>query len=229
VLLAGDQQRRKCLYGNNVLPFCERSKSIKKITFEISITQFLKNQLLFMKKILFPLLSIAVLFFSCKKDSDSPTPGNTFQLKINGTATTFKLMSATLISSTADNQKRLDISGTSEDGKTVFVLTIGEETAEGNGVTVGKHEVREFNDDDPNTPEDETIDSDAFVTLSFYSGSNLVTDVYAENGDITITADDESAHTVSGTFQQTLKSLNGGTDYTISDGSFNNIPYIVAN
>ncbi len=138
-------------------------------------------------------------------------------------------MSATLIRSTPDNQKRMDISGTSEDGKTVFVLTIGEETAAGNGLTTGKHDVRLFNDDDPNTPEDESIDSDAFVTLSFYSGSNLIGDLYAENGDITITGNDENAHTISGTFQQTLKSLDSGTDYTISNGSFSNIQYIVAN
>ena len=181
-----------------------------------------------MKKSLFALLTISVLFFSCKKNSDSPS-GNTFQLKLNGTVTTFTIVSATLIHSTGTNQKRLDISGTSEDGKTVFVLTIGEETASGNGVTVGKHDVRLFNEDDPNTGEDESIDTDAFVTLSIYSGSDLITDVYAENGDITITANDENAHTVSGTFQQTLTSLTGGTDYTISEGSFNNIEYTVVN
>jgi hypothetical protein len=94
---------------------------------------------------------------------------------------------------------------------------------------VGKHDVRLFNDDDPDTPEDESIDSDAYVTLSFYSGSTLITDTYAENGDITITGDDEGAHTVSGNFQQTLASLTGGTDYTISEGSFNNIQYTVVN
>jgi hypothetical protein len=183
-----------------------------------------------MKKFLFASLFMSILFLSCKKDSDSPASGdNTFQLKINGTATTFKVMSATLIRSTADNQKRLDISGTSEDGKTVFILTIGEETATGNGITTGKHDVRLFNDDDPNTSEDESIDSDAFVTLSFYSGANLITDVYAENGDITVTGNDENAHTISATFQQTLKSLGGGTDYTISEGSFNSIKYLVAN
>lgn len=182
-----------------------------------------------MKKIFFAPIFISILFFSCKKDSDSKSSGNTFQLTLNGTATTFKIMSATLIRSAADNQKRMDISGTSEDGKTVFILTIGEETSEGNGVTVDKHDVRLFNEDDPNTPEDESIDSDAFVTLSFYSGNNLITDEYAENGDITITGDDENAHTISGTFQQTLKSLSGGTDYTITAGSFNNIKYIVAN
>ncbi|HEX5149963.1 MAG TPA: hypothetical protein VFW07_00865 [Parafilimonas sp.] len=138
-------------------------------------------------------------------------------------------MSATLIRSIPDNQKRLDISGTSEDGKTVFILTIGEETASGNGVAISKHNVRLFNDDDPNTPEDEGIDSDAFVTLSFYVNSNLVTDVYAENGDISITNNDEDAHTISGTFQQTLKSLTGNSEYTISEGSFKNIKYMVAN
>ncbi len=182
-----------------------------------------------MKKFSCALLLISILFFSCKKDSASPaSSGDTFQLKINGTATTFKVMTATLIRSTADNQKRLDISGTSEDGTTVFILTIGEETATGNGITIGKHDVRLFNDDDPNTPEDESTDSDAFVTLSVYSGGNLITDVYSENGDITITGNDENAHTISGTFQQTLKS-SGGTDYTISEGSFNNLQYIVAN
>lgn len=182
-----------------------------------------------MKKLLPATLLFSILFFSCKKDSDSPASGNAFQLKINGITTTFKVITATLIRSTADNQKRLDISGTSEDGKTVFILTVGEETATGNGITTGKHDVRLFNDDDPNTSEDESIDSDAFVTLSFYSGGNLVTNVYTENGDITITANDENAHTISGTFQQILKSLNGGTDYTISEGSFNNIQYVVAN
>lgn len=182
-----------------------------------------------MKKFLFVSLSISVLFFSCKKDSDSPVSGNKFQLKLNGTLTTFNIMSATLARNTATNQKRLDISGTSEDGKTVFTLTVGEETAVGNGVTTGSHEVSLFNDDDPNTPEDESADSDAYVSLSFYSGSNLITGLYSESGDITITGIDENAHKVSGTFQQTLKSLDGGTDYTITEGSFNNLQYIVVN
>ena len=176
------------------------------------------------------MFSASVFFFSCKKDSHSPASGSsTFKLTLNGTVTNFKVTSATLIRSTADNQKRLDITGTSDDGKTVLTLTIGEETSTGNGVTTGKHEVRLFNDDDPNTPEDESVDSDAFVTLAFYSGSSLVTDVYAENGDITITGNDVSALTVSGTFQQTLKSNFGGSNYTISDGSFSNIKYLVAN
>ena len=183
-----------------------------------------------MRKGFFVLLTLPVLFFSCKKDSKSPSSsGNTFTLKLNGTSINFKVTSATLIRSTADNQKRLDIAGTSDDGKTVFVLTIGEETASGNGLTTGKHEVRLFNEDNPNTPEDESIDSDAFVTLSLYSGSNLITDTYIENGDITITGNDENAHTISGTFQQTLKSTGGGTEYTVSGGSFSNLKYIVAN
>ncbi|HYK46318.1 MAG TPA: hypothetical protein VEV83_14165 [Parafilimonas sp.] len=182
-----------------------------------------------MKKYLFVSFALCVSFFSCKKDSESPTPQTTFQLKLNGTLTTFNINSATLIRSTATDEKRLDIVGTSEDGQTVFVLTVGEETASGDGVSVGQHDVRLFNDDNPDTPEDESIDTDAYVTLSFYSGSTLITDTYAENGDITITGNDEGAHTVSGNFQQTLASLTGGTDYTISEGSFNNIQYTVVN
>jgi hypothetical protein len=180
-----------------------------------------------MKKFLF--ISISILFFSCKKDSDSPASGNKFQLKLNGTLTTFNLISATLARNSMTNQKRLDISGTSEDGKTVFTLTVGEETATGNGVAMGSHEVSLFNEDDPNTPEDESEGTDAFVSLSFYSGSNLITGLYSENGDITITGIDENAHKVSGTFQQALKNLNGGTDYTITEGSFNNLEYMVVN
>lgn len=183
-----------------------------------------------MKKVLYTLLA-AFLFFSCNKDSDSTPSGesNTFQLKLNGTLTTFKVGAATLTRSTTFNQKRLDINGTSEDGKTIFVLTIGEETATGNGVTTGRHEVRLFNDDDPTTSEDESEDSDAYVNLLFTTGSGTISDTYAENGDITVTDNDENAHTISGTFMQTLKSLTGGTDYTVTEGSLNNITYIVAN
>lgn len=189
------------------------------------------------KYLLILLIPVASLsFYSCKK-SDSTNPGgsgsSTFTANINGTAETFTLQATgTLIRSTADNQKRLDFNGISQDNKYRIILTIGEETSTGNAVTTGDHLVQLFNDDDPNTPQDESIDSDAFITLSTsIGGGSWFTDADSEKGNIHISSDNVSgtSGTISGSFTGTLTSLGGGTNYTITGGTFNNIKYSVLN
>jgi len=182
-----------------------------------------------MKKLFLLPLAALCLLASCKKSSTNSPVSTTFSAKVNGTAHTFTVESATFIRSVADNQKRLDITGTSEDGNIRLILTIGEETSAGNGIVIGDHTVRLFLDDDPGTAEDESIDSDAFVTLSTKIGSSWLTDVYQQYGNYSITANNISGTTISGTFTGTLTSLGGGTNYTITEGSFSNIKYTVLN
>ena len=182
------------------------------------------------KLILLPLAAIC-LMASCKKSGTTTTPtgSSSFTLKVNGVAHTFSLYSATLQRSTSTNQKRMDITGISEDSSYRVTFTIGEETSSGNGITTGSHTVRMFNDDDPATPADESIDTDAMVTLSRKVGADWITDVYKENGTFTITGNDISGTTISGTLSDTLVSMGGGTNYTLSEGSFSNIKYMVLN
>lgn len=183
-----------------------------------------------MNKVLVCFILSTLVLSSCSKSGSTPQSSNTFTVKVNGTATEFDLLSATLVRSTDTDEKRFDISGKSKDGKFLLALTVGEETDLGNGVTVGAHEVKLFNEDNPDTPEDESgIMSNAFVALAIYVGSSTVTDVFAENGTINITSCNEGSTTISGNFTITLESLTGGTDYTLSEGSFSNIQYRVLN
>jgi hypothetical protein len=183
-----------------------------------------------MRKFFLLLLAAVCLLASCKKSStNTPTTSNTFTAKVNGTTHTFTVDAATFIRSVTDNQKRLDITGTSEDGNFRLILTIGEETAVGNGILTGAHPVRWFLDDDPATSEDESIDSDAIITLSTKIGSSWLTDVYKQYGQYTVSANNISGTTISGTFTGTLTSMGGGTNYSITEGSFSNIKYTVLN
>jgi len=184
--------------------------------------------------LLVPIASLSL--YSCKKsdtNNSGGSGGGTFTATINGTSETFTLQATgTLIRSTADNQKRLDFNGISKDGQYRLIITVGEETSTGNGVTQGDHLVQLFNDDDPNTPQDESIDADAFLTLSTsLGGGSWLTDVDSEKGNIHISANSSNttSGTVSGSFNGTLTSLGGGTNYTITGGTFNNIKYSVLN
>ncbi|MDF2193008.1 hypothetical protein [Paraflavitalea sp. CAU 1676] len=207
-----------------------------------------------MKKLLLPLLCLAIAFTSCKKEKsiDSSDPGaptsgggngggndggnngpdGGLEVKLNGQTITFTVESATLLRSTQTNQKRLDINGLSKDGTKKIILTFGEETAVGNGMSVKTYKVKLFNEDDPNTPEDESDDSmDGFMTYGTKLGTNSwLFDVYSENGTFTITACNESAKKVSGTFKTTLSQMDDPTKkLEFTEGKFTNVAYMVLN
>ncbi|HEX2532179.1 MAG TPA: hypothetical protein VHK69_00510 [Chitinophagaceae bacterium] len=197
------------------------------------------------KRVFLAALCATLLFSSCQKEVSTenpsggqgpgpgPNPGPTggqFEAKINGTTTRFALRSATLLRSVPDDLKRMDITGESEDGTLMLILTIGDAPAAGNGVSVRDYIIDLFNEDDPDTPEDESAgNDDGFITIMQKQGNNTVTDVYAETGITKVTACDPAARKVTGTFSATLKSQTGGTDYTLTEGRFTNIPYVVLN
>jgi hypothetical protein len=188
---------------------------------------------------------VAFQLVSCQQEPDfdldpnnnNNNPGNppgsasgSFEAKVNGQLTTFKVTSATLLRSTQLNQKRLDITGESTDGTKRLILTFGEMTATGNGMAVKSYLVRLFNDDDPNTPDDESIDSDdGFTTWSEKIGNSWVTDVFAENGTMTVSSCDASAKKISGTFNVKDSSLTSGDVLNLTEGKFTNIGYMVVN
>ena len=175
-----------------------------------------------------------ICLFSCKKNNDTKNPdtSSTFTAKVNDTLITFNVQASTLLRSTDFNEKRFDVTGLSADGKLRLTLTVGEETALGNNVPVMDNIVTLFNDDNPSTPEDESeIMTNAFFTLSVAIGNNFFTDLDAENGHIIITGNNISGTTgnVSGSFNGILLSKDGGTNYTLTAGSFTNLKYTVLN
>ena len=196
-------------------------------------------------------LALCLSFVSCQQEPDfglenttnpntpgtppgTTPPGNNnavFEAKINGQLTTFNVLSATLLRSTQTNEKRMDITGQSTDGTKRLILTFGDTPASGNGIAVKDYIVRLFNEDDPNTPQDESDDSmDGFTTYSTSLGNNSwVTDVYAENGVMKVTSCDASAKKVSGTFIVKDSSLTGGPVLHFTEGKFTNISYMVLN
>lgn len=89
-----------------------------------------------MKKLTLLLVLSTFLFVSCSKCKESATSGKTFEATIDGKAYVFKIISATLLRSAADSEKRLDIAGISTDSSKRLIVTLGEETSVGNGVTV---------------------------------------------------------------------------------------------
>src|SRR5438045_8691131 len=132
-------------------------------------------------------LLIILFLFSCQKEistssSNSNSPTSSFEAKINGKLISFKVNAATLVRSTADNQKRLDITGTSTDGSKRLTITIGDSPASGNAVNQKDYIINLFNPDDPNTPQDESLgNDDGFITYSTSLGNNSwITDVDEE-------------------------------------------------
>lgn len=186
-----------------------------------------------MKQTLLFFLGSVLLFAACKKsDGSGSTSTSTFTATVNGTATTFKISQATLLRSTAANEKRMDILGTSTDNKSRLIITLGLETSEGSGMTVKSYVLNPFPEDDPSTPDvDESIPQ-GFTTYSTYLGNNnWYTDTYDEQGLFTITSCDSAHTTVSGTFATTLTDNNGSTPISISitDGKMDNVKYTVVN
>jgi len=204
-----------------------------------------------MKKFILPLLCLTLLAVSCTKeksidsgDPSSPTnggggggnnpgtSGGSFEVKLNGQLINFTVESATLIRSTSTSEKRLDINGTSKDGKKKLILTFHEMSADGNGIPVKTYSIKMFNDDDPNTPEDESDDSmDGFITYGTSLGSNSwMYEIYSQNGIFTVTSCDANAKKVSGTFKVTLVNLNDPSNKEeFTEGKFNNVAYMVLN
>jgi len=72
--------------------------------------------------------SLTLLFFgilcltACKKSSSGSN--STFSATVDGKAATFNVSSATLVRSTASNEKRLDITGISTDNSKRLIITL---------------------------------------------------------------------------------------------------------
>ena len=186
-----------------------------------------------MKKISAFLLLGALCFAACKKNSDSqPANSTTFTASLNGKATTFNVSQATLLRSQGDNEKRMDIVGTSTDNTKRLVITLGVETYMGTGMTVKSYVLNPFPEDDPSTPNvDESLTTQGFTTYSTaLGGGGWLTDVYNEQGSFTITSCDSAHTTVSGTFQTVLKDMDTDTAVlTVSNGKITNLKYTVLN
>src|SRR5450631_1347600 len=117
-----------------------------------------------MKKTVFILLAGILFITSCKK-SNSTSGSSTFTATVNGKATTFNVLAATLLRSQAANEKRMDISGTSTDNSQRLIITLGMETYLGSGMTAKSYTLNPFPVDDPNTPNvDESLTTEGFTT-----------------------------------------------------------------
>jgi len=186
-----------------------------------------------MKKILsIPLIGL-LCFTACKKsDSSSNKTSSTFTATVNGKATTFNIISATLLRSQGANEKRMDIAGTSTDNSKRLIITLGIETYLGTGMTVKSYVLNPFPVDDPSTPNiDESLTTQGFTTYSTSLGNgSWFTDVYNELGSFAVTACDSAHTTITGTFQTTLKDLNTDTTVvSIKDGKLSNVKYTAMN
>jgi hypothetical protein len=199
-----------------------------------------------MRKIYFILLSSVILLSSCQKTisdfdpSTNPTgkpttpttASGSFEATVDGQKFIFNIISATLLRSTADHEKRLDMAGVSADGKKRIIITLGEETSQGNAVTVKKYVLNAFPEDDPATPNiDESATTQGFTTYSAGPGNNnWITNVYDETGSFTVTSCDASTTLISGTFETTLTDLNDSSIVIkITAGKITNVKYTVLN
>lgn len=186
-----------------------------------------------MKKALFILFAGVGIscFTACKKSDSSSDSSATFTAKVNGKATTFSISQATLIRSEPDNEKRLDIVGTSTDKSERLIITLGMETSQGTGMTVKPYVLNAFPEDDPNTQEDESLTTQGFTAWSTTLGNgNWYTDIYHEQGLCTVTACDSAHTTISGNFQTTLRDFNTDTVVVaITEGKLSNVKYTVLN
>jgi hypothetical protein len=185
-----------------------------------------------MKKLLTLLMVTGLFLPSCKKSDDTATTAaNTFEAKIDGQKIVFNVTASHLIRSAADNEKRLDITGTSTDGSKRITLTLGEETSIGNGVTVKKYILNAFPEDDPNTPNiDESLSTQGFSSYGISLNGNWLYNIYNEAGSFTVTSCNSSSTIVSGTFETTLTDMNDNTIVIhITEGKMNNIKYTLLN
>lgn len=165
---------------------------------------------------------------SCRKDAHVPSPGK-FSAIINGVNTEFTIKTAALVRSTLTNEKRIDIGGVSQDGKYVLVLSVIEDNAAGDIIASKNYPVRLFNNDDPDTDMDESVNTNAFVSLGIYTNNQLQTDIYIENGHISVTDTNESRLSVSGNFSIRMKSRSNSESFIITDGVFKRVKYTVIN
>ncbi len=158
-----------------------------------------------------------------------------FHVKINDTLTTFNIIASTFVRSTATNEKRFDLTGTSTNGYYRLTITIGAPTAIGNNVGLGPQPVRLFLEDDPATPDlDESQGSYAFYTLSTSLGNDSwLTDVYGIKGLINISANtsNTTSGSITATFSGTLNDIDDPTlnRYTFTEGGFTSISYMILN
>lgn len=187
-----------------------------------------------MKKISLLFLLGALCFAACKKsDGSNNSSSSTFTATVNGKATTFNIIQATLLRSTATNEKRMDIAGTSTDNTKRLIITLGLETSLGNGMTVKSYVLNPFPVDDPSTPniDESLLPPQGFSTYSTTLGNgSWLTDVYNELGSFNLSACDSAHTTISGTFQTTLKDYNTDTVVVaISNGKLSNVKYTVMN
>jgi hypothetical protein len=196
-----------------------------------------------MKKIYLILFSSIILLFSCQKsisDFDPTTTqgtgttpntaGGSFVATIDSKQFSFTVTSATLLRSQSLNEKRLDVTGTSADGTKRIIITLGEETYQGNAVTVKKYILNAFPDDDPSTPNiDESLTTQGYTTYGTASGNNWLYSVYDENGSFTVTGCDASTTLISGTFETTLTDLFDNSVIKITAGKLTNVKYSVLN
>ncbi len=200
-----------------------------------------------MKRICLILLGTCILASSCQKsvsdfDPSSnpgtgtgtmpPTTGSgSFVATINGKQYNFNITAASLLRSTASNEKRMDITGTSTDNTQRIILTLGEETSQGNAVSVKSYALNAFPVDDPNTPNiDESLYTQGFTTYGTGTNNNWIYGIYDENGACTITSCNASTQLVSGNFETQLVDMIDPTHVVqITKAVFSNIKYTVLN
>jgi hypothetical protein len=197
-----------------------------------------------MHKFYLALVSIVLLLCSCQKsisDFDPSTahgstgnPANgsgSFVAMVDGKQLSFTVNGATLVRSAIYNEKRLDITGTSTDDSTHMILTLGEETAQGDAVTVKSYVLNAFPPDDPATPAiDESVTTQGFTTYGIAHNNGWLYNVFDENGSCTVSSCDASSHLVSATFETTLTDLLDASHVVkITAGKLTNIKYIVVN
>ena len=200
-----------------------------------------------MKRIILPVLISLLLLSSCQKtisDFDPSaihgtgadtttsvtTPGGSFVATVDGKSMNFTITASTLIHSPVNSEKRMDITGTSTDGTKRIIITLGEETATGNAITVKKYILNAFPEDDPATPTiDESLTTQGFTTYGTASNGNWIYDVYTESGSFTVTSCDAATKLISGSFATTLTSLSDNTVVTITAGKLTGVKYSVLN
>lgn len=150
-------------------------------------------------------------FFNCSSDDDggntTPQPTTMFTMSVNGQS--FRPTSEP--SAVLSNSERfITISASDVNTSEVMTISIGSLNATGNALAVGTYDIT-------------GTDSTAF---NYFDGTNGFQS--ANGGQITITALDTETRKISGTFQgMTAASFSSPTVYTISNGVFTDITFIV--
>jgi len=180
-----------------------------------------------MNKIFLLITSTIVFFASCSKNVDNRGEWNTFSAKINETSYSFIIESGILLRF-PNNDKRLEITGISTDGTTKLIISLGEFASVGNGISIKDYTLRMLSPDNPVTPADESVDSGHYLYFGKKVGNDWDYSMYSVNGIVNISACNEGATTISGTFQVVLDELpNDSPLISITNGNFNNLKYTV--